>query len=140
MKSEGPAGKKFAMQLARWISEKETFKRLVPGSKSTSHQVGRDEISVLRSNNSTAYAAKDIHQSKQLVFTKRCFFLCDTNFLISWMQLFIRITYKKHCFHYLISRSSACVRLSTDLQIYASFEEAIRKYPVLHNQYTVSMC
>lgn len=55
------------------------------------------------------------------------------------ITLFIRITYKKHYFHYLISRSSSFVGLSTDLQIYASFEEAIRKYPVLHNQYTVSI-
>lgn len=31
------------------------------GSKSTSHPVGRDEISVLKSNNSTADATKDVH-------------------------------------------------------------------------------
>lgn len=59
----------------------------------------------------------------------------------------MRITYKKHCFQQtvfctnsLISRFSAFVGLSRDLQICASFEEAIRKYHILHNQYTVSMC
>lgn len=49
------------MYLARWISENETFKRLVPGSKSTSHPVGKDEISVLKSKKSTADATKDVH-------------------------------------------------------------------------------
>jgi len=40
----------------------------------------------------------------------------------------------------LISSSSASVGLSTDLQIYAGFEEAIREYRDLHGQYTASMC
>lgn len=61
MKSWGPAGKKFAMKLARLIYENEAFRRVSPGSKSTAHQVGRDEISVFRSNSSTGDGTEDVH-------------------------------------------------------------------------------
>ena len=49
------------MKLASLSSENETFKRVAPGSKSIPRQIGRDEISVLRSNSSTGDGTEDVH-------------------------------------------------------------------------------